>query len=134
MRKDWSHLEGDRVRGGGIIYRSEVGDDFGCFRHLLPTGVTLVIIATAGDPETEGTGDWEHVSVHAHQPKLDGSIEQRPPTWDEMCHVKSLFWEPHECVVQYHPPQESYVNTHDHVLHLWAPKKTTIPQPPMICV
>lgn len=133
MRKDWSHLEGDRLRN--CQYRSDTGDDFGAFRHLMPTGVVLAIIATSGDPSTEdGTGDWQHVSVHAQQPKLDGSVQARLPTWEEMCYVKALFWEPGEAVVQYHPPQENYVNVHDHVLHLWKPIKAVIPMPPTICV
>jgi len=126
-------MEGDRIRVNGP-WSSATGDDFGMFMKLLPTGVTLVIIATAGDPETEGTGDWEHVSCHARQPKIDGTVAQRTPTWEEMCQLKELFWEDHEMVVQYHPAKSDYVNQHDHVLHLWRPKKAEIPKPPTLCV
>jgi hypothetical protein len=133
MKKDWTHLEGDRVRQNGP-WSSKTGDTFGVFSHLMDNGVTLVMIATNGDPNTLETGEWEHVSVHARQPKLDGSIEARIPTWDEMCKVKQLFWERHETVVQYHPPEENYVNVHDHVLHLWRPINKELPAPPKICV
>jgi len=55
---------------------------------------------------------WEHVSV---------SIEhkRRCPTWEEMCFAKSLFWDEHECVIQFHPPKAVYVNDHPYVLHLF---------------
>jgi len=134
MRKDWSHLEGDRIRSNGH-YKTDTGDQFGAFSHLLPSGVTLLMIVSSGDPSVEDeTGEWEHVSVHAQEPTLEGKIRQRTPTWGEMHHVKSLFWEPGECVVQFHPPEANYVNTHDHVLHLWRHINKEIPQPPLICV
>lgn len=65
---------------------------------------------------------WEHVSV---------SLPNRTPTWDEMCFIKSLFWGPDECVIQYHPPESQYVNQHKHCLHLWKPMGVEIPLPPM---
>ena len=126
-------MEGDRLRNNGP-WSSETGDTFGMFAHLMKTGVTLVIMATDGDPNTSDTGDWEHVSVHARQPKLDGTVVQRTPTWDEMCHVKDLFWTDDEQVIQYHPAKFEYVNRHDHVLHLWRPIKADIPKPPTLCV
>lgn len=55
-------------------------------------------------------GGWEHVSV---------STIERCPTWDEMCKVKSLFWDDDDLVVQYHPPASEYVNNHPYTLHLW---------------
>lgn len=62
--------------------------------------------------DAEFTG-WEHVSVSiADQPT-------RCPSWEEMCLVKALFWEPEDCVVQFHPPQSEYVNNHAGCLHLW---------------
>lgn len=64
---------------------------------------------------------WEHVSV---------SHKKRVPSWNEMCHFKSLFWEPEECVVQYHPPESEYVNTHPNALHLWKPTDAVMPRPP----
>lgn len=64
---------------------------------------------------------WEHVSV---------SMPDRCPTWPEMCHVKGLFWDPEDCVIQYHPPASTYVNHHPYVLHLWRPDGIQIPTPP----
>ena len=45
-------------------------------------------------------GGWDHVSV---------SLATRCPTWDEMCYVKSLFFMPHEAVMQLHPPDRKSV-------------------------
>lgn len=64
---------------------------------------------------------WEHVSV---------SMPHRCPTWAEMCFVKKLFWEPEDCVVQYHPPQSNYVNVHPYCLHLWRALDSQMPTPP----
>lgn len=55
---------------------------------------------------------WEHVSV---------SLPNRCPTWEEMCFIKSVFWDESDCVVQYHPSKEHYVNNHPYCLHLWRP-------------
>lgn len=55
-------------------------------------------------------GGWEHVSV---------SLQNRCPTWDEMCRIKDIFWGEEECVVQFHPPRSEYVNNHPYCLHLW---------------
>ncbi len=64
---------------------------------------------------------WEHVSV-AYANKL--------PSWDEMCKIKSLFWNDNECVVQYHPPKSEYVNNHPYCLHLWKQIGKEFPIPP----
>jgi hypothetical protein len=66
-------------------------------------------------------GGWEHVSV---------SLVDRVPTWDEMCWVKSLFWDDEEAVMQLHPPKSDYVNHHPYCLHLWRPTTGKIPLPP----
>lgn len=68
---------------------------------------------------------WEHVSV---------SLADRCPTWDEMCHVKAVFWQPQECVMQLHPPEDDYVNCHPFCLHLWKPIGEDIPRPPSVMV
>jgi len=60
-------------------------------------------------------GGWEHVSV---------SLENRCPTWKEMAHIKSLFWGDEDLVIQYHPPEEDYVNVHPFCLHLWRKSGT----------
>ena len=58
---------------------------------------------------SDGEG-WEHVSV---------SCYDRCPTWEEMAHVKNLFWDDDDFVVQMHPPKSDYVNNHPYCLHLW---------------
>jgi hypothetical protein len=66
---------------------------------------------------------WEHVSVSRRdRVKLC-------PTWEEMCFVKGAFWNPEDCVVQFHPPKNEYVNTLHHCLHLWRPAEVALPRP-----
>lgn len=72
---------------------------------------------------------WEHVSVKA----TDGRKGWRVPNWKEMCFVKDIFWGEDECVVQFHPPENEYVNQHPAVLHLWR-CATGFPMPPKVCV
>lgn len=59
---------------------------------------------------------WEHVSVviYSNKRKVD-----RTPTWEEMCHIKKLFWGAEEAVMQFHPKESDYVNNHPNCLHLW---------------
>lgn len=78
----------------------------------------LAVIASDGE-------GWDHVSV---------SLPNRTPNWDEMCHIKDLFWDESECVVQYHPPKADYVNNHPYTLHLWKPQNADVPRPPSILV
>jgi hypothetical protein len=72
--------------------------------------------------------EWEHVSVHAFIGKHVKSLFT--PTWEEMCHVKELFWDLEDVVMQLHPARSQYKNLHPHVLHLWRPIGGTIPTPP----
>ena len=72
---------------------------------------------------------WEHVSVH-----IEEYGKQRTPTWDEMCAVKDIFWDPEEAVVQFHPPQSEYVNNHPFVLHLWKWTGGSFPMPNSLLV
>ena len=91
------------------------GDPFGWF--MIPSPIkTNQWIAVQADAQT----DWEHVSA---------SIKNRCPTWEEMCHLKSLFWGDDECVVQYHPHKADYVNLAKTCLHLWK-YKGDMPRPP----
>lgn len=69
--------------------------------------------------------NWEHVSV---------STPTRCPTWEEMCFVKSLFWDKDDVVMQLHPAESDYVNVHEYCLHLWRPINQAIPLPPSIMV
>lgn len=74
-------------------------------------------------------GGWEHVSVSPGSPN-----RKKCPTWDEMCAIKDMFFEPEETVVQYHPPKSDYVNNHLYCLHMWRPLDQEIPRPPAIFV
>ena len=73
---------------------------------------------------SDGKG-WDHVSV---------SLEDRCPTWDEMCYVKDLFWKGNETVVQFHPPRNEYMDDHAFCLHLWLHQGPEIRRPPTIRV
>lgn len=83
----------------------------------LADGEIMNVIVSDGDEATR----WEHVSV---------SLPTRCPHWVEMSRIKNLFWDPGECVVQYHPPERDYVNDHEFCLHLWKPIDEAIPTPP----
>lgn len=105
-------LEKHRVQLPGYIL-PHTGDIEGAFNIPYRNRVLRVI---------SGCGDgWDHVSV---------SIGSRCPNWDEMCHVKNLFFEAEELVMQFHPPKSRYINHHPHVLHLWRPWDVTIELPP----
>lgn len=73
---------------------------------------------------SDGAG-WEHVSV---------SLNDRTPTWDEMCFIKDLFWGEDDCVIQFHPAKQKYVNNHPYCLHLWRPTDNKFPKPPSVLV
>lgn len=96
------------------------GDPWGAFLLPGPSGRTLMILADDG-----ATTGWEHVSV---------STRKHAPNWTEMCRVKSLFWEPEDTVVQFHPPASAYVNNHPNCLHLWRWKHSAFPLPASIMV
>ena len=94
-----------RVRTGPLGSSDAVGNK-GAF-SVVYYGEELRIIANDASLESEY---WEHVSV---------SARRRCPTWEEMCYVKSLFWDDEDRVLQMHPPKSEYVNVHPHCLHLW---------------
>lgn len=128
--KTWEEGEGVRINPKLEPYRilntdwgSQPGDDFGAFRIPGPQGEKLMIIASPGNAN-EGI-PWEHVSV---------SCKNRCPRWDEMCFVKSLFWDDEESVMQLHPPKSTWINNHPYCLHLWKPASGQIPLPPSIAV
>lgn len=133
----------DQWRDNGVAGRESVaGDRHGCF--LIPPSmvhkrkVALRCIASSGtDWErairlgvvAEDCVPWEHVSV-SPQP----GMAERCPTWEEMCFVRDVFWEPEDCVVQYHPPHSEYVNDSRYCLHLWRPVGIELPRPPSIAI
>lgn len=105
------------------------GDPFGWFMVSrvtkqafgdFATRKVTTTFAVQADAQTE----WEHVSI---------SLPDRCPTWEEMCFIKDLFWEPDQTVVQYHPPKSDYVNLAKYCLHLWH-FKGDMPRPPKIYV
>jgi hypothetical protein len=110
-------VEPFRIRGGE--WGSFSGDLFGWFLLPGPCGRELRVLASCGDEEL-GV-DWEHVSV---------SIPTRSPNWEEMCFVKSMFFDSEETVIQIHVPQSQWINNHPHCLHLWRPTKFEIALPP----
>lgn len=67
-----------------------------------------------------GGDNWDHVSV---------STPGQPPTWEEMCFIKDLFFESEECVVQFHPPRSVYKNQHRSCLHMWRWQGGSFPMP-----
>ena len=75
---------------------------------------------------SDGVG-WEHLSIHLSY--RNGIDVKRTPTWEEMCKIKDMFWDEHDCVIQYHPPKSDYVNQHKYCLHLWNPIDYVIPIP-----
>jgi hypothetical protein len=102
-----------------LPYVSKTGDRYGIF--IVPyKSFKLRIMAVDG----KDTG-WEHVSV---------SLKNRTPNWDEMCFIKSLFWDDEETVIQFHPPKSEYVNNHPNCLHLWRHVTNEIELPPSILV
>jgi len=102
-----------RCRAGYMGSDESVGNN-GAFQfRQKPGGVMLTVIAS------DGAG-WEHVSI---------SRPDRVPSWDEMCWIKSLFWDDEDCVVQFHAPRSEWVNNHRHCLHLWRPVGVELPRP-----
>lgn len=112
MKATTKDVERYRIKNGPMASDASLGFN-GAFRVPL-NGVTLQCIAS-------DQGGWEHVSV---------SLPRRCPTWDEMSHVKSLFFDDSECAMQLHPPKSEHINCHEFCLHLWAPLCEPIPRPP----
>jgi len=107
-----------RVAEEGRVSDGPMGSDrsYGCTGQFRISGLLI--------QASDGAG-WDHVSV---------SLPRRAPTWEEMAYVKSLFWEPEEMVIQYHPARSDYVNFHPHCLHMWKPQGVEMPKPPAILV
>ena len=99
-----------------------LGDNGNGFFKVFVHGKSFNCIASNG-------GGWEHVSVSPGSPN-----RKKCATWDEMCAIKDMFFEPEETVVQYHPPRSDYVNNHPYCLHMWRPIGQELPRPPSIFV
>lgn len=102
-------------------HSDDPGDDqHGAFCIKASSGRYLYILISAGM-------GWDHVSVSLRD-------SHDTPTWDEMCWVKDLLFEPEEIAIQYHPPHSRYVNIEAGCLHLWRPQTIRVPMPPLIMV
>jgi hypothetical protein len=106
-----------RIHGGPQGSNASDGNN-GVFLVRLSNKVKILVIAS------DGFG-WEHASA---------SFRGRTPSWDEMCELKDIFWDPEDWVVQFHPARSEYVNQHPHCLHLWRPVGAKIPIPDSILV
>lgn len=113
--RNLSYLDKYRVDLSNV-YGSLGDSQNGAFKVYVE-GKSFFVIASSG-------GGWEHVSVHPKNQK-------RCPTWEEMCAVKDMFFEPEEVVMQLHPAHSEYVNKHPYCLHLWRPLEREIPLPPV---
>lgn len=109
-------------------YRCHIGahaspDSFKCTGLFIgvPVGNGALLRILSSEGCEESGSQWDHVSV---------SLADRCPTWDEMCHVKALFFRDDEWVVQLHPPAKENINHHPLCLHLWRPTDQEIPKPP----
>lgn len=118
------HVPNDyRILNGPMGSTDAHGNNGAFFLPPKITGRELWVIASDGL-------EWDHVSAHV----ANRSNKLFMPTWDEMCYIKGLFWDAEDAVMQLHPPQSQWVNTHPTTLHLWRPQDATIPLPPDILV
>jgi hypothetical protein len=101
---DFTMLNRHRVRTGPFASTDDYGFN-GCFQ-LWMNGNRINIITSDGE-------GWQHVSVSFFDQRT------RTPSWELMCQVKDLFFEPEDTVIQFHPPHSQYVNNHSGCLHLW---------------
>jgi hypothetical protein len=122
---NWKFLNEHRAR---VVSRyvppQYVSDDSfgfcGLFRFQLD-GHSVRCVASDGE-------GWQHVSVSLE-------FESKTPSWNVMCKIKELFWEPEEAAIQIHPPRSEYVNNHEYCLHLWrCTDGREQPLPPSILV
>ena len=58
-------------------------------------------------------GEYDHVSVAP-------TNHRKVPSWDMMCELKDLCFNPEDEAYQIHPPKSEYVNLVENCLHLWA--------------
>ncbi len=115
---DWAFLNANgRVTEGRYATKPEHGCN-GLFEFML-AGEARRIRVIASDE-----GGWKHVSVSF------GKGATAVPSWDLMCRIKDLFFEPDDVVMQLHPKKADYVNRHVGCLHLWMPLDQKIPTPP----
>lgn len=116
MRADLSHLKQYRFVEQEIRFGGSGSPNFG-----------ILLIPSIQDRKpvkvifSRGFYGWDHVSI---------SKQKHPPSWNEMCWLKGLFFEDDETVMELHPPKGEWISNHDNCLHLWRPVDHTIPMPP----
>lgn len=121
--RNLTELEAYRLRDEERANYGMNGDGGNGIFKVYVKGRSFYVIVSNG-------GGWEHVSVSPGNQK-----RQICPTWEEMCAIKDMFFEPEERVVQFHPPQSEYVNMYPYCLHLWRPTGgVEMPHPPSIYV
>lgn len=109
----------EEIKKSKILWIEGLGYDGGYGNIHFPWGINnATVIFSWG-------GGWDHVSV---------SHPNRCCTWEEMCLVKDIFWEPEDWVVQYHPAKSKYKNIYPYTLHLWKPQNKELPIPPSYMV
>lgn len=114
--KNLNYLNRYRVDARHIF--GSTGDEHNGVFKVFVGGRSFMVIASNG-------GGWDHVSVTPCNTK-----RKTCPTWEEMCHIKDMFFEPDEWAVEYHPAKEDYVNNHALCLHLWRPTSADLVTPP----
>lgn len=113
-----------RVRNG-LLRTTDADGNCGLFFVPSRPGKAPLKVIASDDAAEAGGMAWEHVSV---------SLPDRCPTWEEMCKIKSLFWDDEDAVAQFHPPRSEWVNNHSYCLHMWRPVGVQMPMPPSIMV
>lgn len=115
--KNLCELERYRIKSQEILAMyGFLGDETcGAFSLKSPVdGGFLRIIASCGE-------GWDHVSV---------SRKGRCPNWQEMEHVKRMFFKEDEAAMQLHVATAEHINVHPFTLHIWRPQQCPIPKPP----
>ena len=125
MKKYYIDLELFRMKDGPLM-STEIQGLMGAFRIPTTDPKRQLIAISSGVDELTG---WEHVSAHTIEKVTAKRRKTVTPTWAEMCLVKSIFWEPQECVIQFHPSKSEYINCHENTLHLWKAIDKDFPIP-----
>lgn len=120
MKKFSDHINKYRIKKGTLPSDDSFGIT-GSWYIPLPSGAKAFVVSSEGMNQYP----WEHVSVSILK-------QDRCSTWEEMCYIKSLFWNEDEAVVQIHPAKKDYVDNHKYCLHLWRPKNQELFLPPSI--
>lgn len=126
VKESFDGVEKSRVRRGD--FKSNTGDHFGAFLFSVDDIFHKVI---CDDGRLTG---WEHVSLSVAYKNRKKKLVPRLPTWTEMCQIKNMFWDKEEVVIQFHPAESEYVNTHNYVLHLWRKVGANMETPPTLLV